>query len=256
MILRNRKLNNVTGLSLGISRTTWVGGAGIGLLLLIGFALQTVGMKYTTASRSGFFTGLLVVLTPLLAWLFGTSRTSKVTLIAIPVSVAGVYLLADPSVGGLNLGDWLTIACALAFALQMVTLESVAGKGHDVLQLAYVQMLTLLVGAVIWCVIESVPFEISASGWLAAGYTGIFGGIVAVWMQTRYQPDVPAGHAALIFILEPLFAGLFAWMLLGEGWTLQGVIGAGLICAAMAVSSIGWRGEEAHAKTLRRKGFL
>lgn len=250
MILRNRSSNRDKVLSLGIGRATWGGGAAVGLLLLIGFALQTVGMKYTTASRSGFFTGLLVVLTPLLAMLFGTSRVSKVTLVAIPISVAGVWLLANPDIGGLNIGDWLTIACALAFALQMVTLESVAGKGHDVLQLTYVQMVTLLIGALLWCMIESAPFTITANGWMAAIYTGLFGGVVAVWMQTRYQPEVPAGHAALIFILEPLFAGLFAWMLLGESWSSQGVIGAGLICAAMGLSSFGWGGS--HAETLRR----
>jgi hypothetical protein len=48
-------------------------------------------------------------------------------LISVPMSLAGVYLMADPEMGGLNLGDWLTIACAAAFALQMVSLEAASG---------------------------------------------------------------------------------------------------------------------------------
>ncbi len=222
------------------TKSIWIGGSLVGLLLFIGFALQTVGMKYTTASRSGFFTGLLVVLTPPLAWLFRTSKTSVITWVAIPISVGGVYLLSDPGSGGLNFGDWLTIGCAVVFALQMVTLEAVAGKLTDRFELTYVQMFTLMVGAMLWCLIEDVKFNMTISGWLAVGYNGIFGGIIAVWLQTRYQPDVPAGHAALIFILEPVFAGLFAWMLLGELWSSQALMGAGLICAAMMASSFGW----------------
>ena len=241
-IIMRRKREIVTGSvwKSCTARRMWFSGFGVGLLLLVGFTLQTIGMNYTTASRSGFFTGLLVVLTPPLALLFRTSRASKVTWIAIPVSVAGVYFISDPKINGLNFGDWLTIGCALVFAFQMILLEVVARKIRDKWMLTYVQMLTLFVGATLWSVIEGIEFQITTMGWLLVGFNGIFGGILAVWLQTSYQPDVPAGHAALIFILEPVFAGLFACILLGELWTGQTLIGAGLIIIAMMASSIGW----------------
>jgi len=220
-------------------RETFARGIWIGLFLLAGFILQTVGMRYTTASRSGFFTSLLVVIAPILAGLFRTSRMAAVAWFGIPISVAGIYLLADPQAGGLNLGDWLTIGCALVFAIQMIVLEAVAKRGRDTWILTYAQMLTVCIGALIWSLIEGVSFTITSTGWLAVIYTGLFGGIVAVWMQTRFQPDVPAGHAAIVFTTEPVFAALFAWMLLGEGWTLRGLIGAGLILLARGVSGVG-----------------
>ncbi|MDP8229419.1 MAG: DMT family transporter [Candidatus Electryoneaceae bacterium] len=223
------------------ARTVWLAGFGVGLLLLMGFTLQTIGMSYTTASRSGFFTGLLVVLTPPLALLFKTSRASKSTWIALPIAVAGIYLLSDPKIHGLNFGDWLTIGCALSFALQMILLEVVARKIRDKWMLTYVQMLTLFVGATLWSIFQGVEFQMTTMGWLMVLYNGIFGGIIAVWLQTSYQPDVPAGHAALIFILEPVFAGLFAFLLLGEQWTSQALVGAGLIVIAMFASSIVWK---------------
>ena len=213
-------------------------GVWIGIFLFLGFVLQTVGMRYTTASRAGFFTGLLVVMTPPLALLLRTSRMSGAAWLGIPVAVGGVYLMARPGAGGMNLGDWLTIACALVFALQMIALEAVARKGCDTWTLTYAQILTVGVGALVWCIVEGNSFNITTNGWLAVLYTGVFGGIIATWMQTRFQPMVPAGHAAIVFTAEPIFAALFAWLLLSEGWTLRGLMGAVLILAAMVISSL------------------
>jgi drug/metabolite transporter (DMT)-like permease len=58
-------------------------------------------------------------------------------------------------------------------------------------------------------------------------------------MQSKFQPMVPAGHAALVFTLEPLWAAFFAWILLSEGWTSRGLGGAALIVVAMLISSLG-----------------
>ncbi len=220
-----------------LSSKLWIAGAWVGLWLFIGYALQASGMKFTTASRSGFFTGLLVVITPFVAHLFRTSRTPWLSLIAAPISLAGVWLMADPELGGLNTGDWLTIACALAFAIQMVTLEAVANKTGDPWGLTFVQMVTLGGLALVWSIAEGNPLVITKAGWFGLAYTGLFGSIFAVWLQTRYQPETTAGHAALIFTLEPVFAAVFASMLLGETWTSRGLIGAGVVLTAMLWSS-------------------
>jgi drug/metabolite transporter (DMT)-like permease len=222
-----------------VGASGWLMGAGVGVLLLAGLALQTFGMRYTTASRSGFFTGLVVVMAPLLAVILRTSRLPAGGWLSVPVALAGIYLLADPAVGGLNRGDRLTIGCALACALQMVALEAAARRVKDDWLLTYAQIAVVAVGTLLWSLLTGVPFRASPIVWLAAGYTAVFGGVIAVWMQTRYQPMVPAGHAALIFTLEPVFAGIFAWLLLGEGWTLRGLAGAGLILMAMAGASLG-----------------
>ena len=181
---------------------------------------------------------MLVVIAPLLAALFRTSRMPTAAWLGLPLAMGGIYLLADPSIGGLNKGDWLTIGCALAFAAQMVALESAAKVIRGRWLLVYLQIFMVALGALAWCFIEGAPFRINAVGWAAVIYTAIFGGVLAIWLQTRYQPDVPAGHAALVFTLEPVFAELFAWMLLGDVWTGRGLIGAGFILAAMAVSSV------------------
>lgn len=209
----------------------------VGLFLLAGFLLQVSGLKYTSASRSGFFTSLLVVLVPPLAFIFKTSKVHPLIWFGLLPAVGGVYLLADPGSGGLNKGDLLTIACALVFASQMIVLETVMKKRHNTWVLTFAQLVALSLGSIAWSVIEQQPFVIEASGWIAVGYTAVFGSLIAIWLQTRFQPEVPASHAAIIFILEPVFASLFAWILLGEIWTLRGLAGAGMILAAMFISS-------------------
>ena len=42
------------------------GGAIAGIFLWLGYILQTFGLKYTGAGKSGFITGLYIVLVPLL----------------------------------------------------------------------------------------------------------------------------------------------------------------------------------------------
>ncbi|MBS1262042.1 MAG: hypothetical protein MAG453_01381 [Calditrichaeota bacterium] len=222
----------------GPLRSTWLRGIVIGLFLFAGFALQVTGLEHTTASRSAFFTGLLVVLVPVLALVLRTSRTPTAAWFALAPAAAGVTLIADPKTGGLNLGDWLTFGCALSFALQMVMLEALTRSDHETDDLTFAQIITVTVLAGAWSVIEGKPLAVEPVGWIAVAYTALFGTVIAIWLQTRHQPYVPSGHAALVFTLEPVFAGLFAWVLIGDPWTLRGLIGAALVLAAMSVSSL------------------
>jgi len=228
-------------------------GVGVGVLLFLGFALQAVGMKYTTASRSGFFTGLLTLMVPLIAMAFRTSRTSFSVWIALPVALAGIYLLVDPELGNLNIGDLLTIGCALAFAFQMVGLEATNNRltssgvstggeaATNLLTLAQMVVISLAtIGIAIW---DGQPLSINRTSWWGIGYTAVFGSLIAVWLQTKYQPKVPASYAGMIFTLEPLWAALFAWLLLGDPWTGRALIGAGFILLAMVISSLGKQSE-------------
>ncbi|MBD3167733.1 EamA family transporter [bacterium] len=217
---------------------SWVRGAWVGLFLLAGFVLQVYGLKYTTASRSGFFTGMLVPMTPVLALLFRTSRVPWFTWFGIVPAILGTYLMAQPETGGMNLGDWLTLGCAFAFSMQMVMLEASGGAEYDTWSLVFAQIWTVTLGAGLAALLIDLPFVMTTAGWWALLYTSLFGTIIAVAIQTRFQPDVPAGHAAIIFALEPVFAAIFAWLLLRETWTLTGLLGASLILLAMFLS--GW----------------
>jgi drug/metabolite transporter (DMT)-like permease len=210
----------------------------VGLFLGAGFLLQVKGLEYTTAQRSGFFTGLLVVLVPPLALLARTSRSPLASWLALAPAVGGVYLMADPTLGGLNRGDLYTIGCALAFASQMVVLEALTRNRREAIPLTIAQVAAIAATMTFASLLGGEPLRLTWTGVAAVGYTALFGTVAAVWMQTRFQPEVPAGHAALVFTLEPVFAAVFAAMVLGETMTTRSLAGAALILAAMGLSSL------------------
>ncbi len=221
----------------GPLRNVWLRGLTIGVFLFAGFALQVLGLEHTTASRSGFFTSLLVVLTPPAAMMLRTSHTPRLAWLALLPAIVGIYLIADPESGGMNIGDWLTVGSAVMFAIQMVVLEALTRSEKESRALALAQVFAIALFAGTWSVIQGSLFQVTVVGWLGIAYTAIFGSVIAVWLQTRFQPNVPAAHAGFVFALEPVFASLFAWMLIGELWTTRALFGALFILVAMGVSS-------------------
>ncbi len=101
------------------------GGAVAGLFLWLGYVLQTFGLKYTSAGKSGFLTGLYIVLVPLISASVSRRWPQTRELLGIAVATAGMAFLTAPSLGRkfqLNRGDLLTLGCACAFAIHLLVL--------------------------------------------------------------------------------------------------------------------------------------
>ena len=82
-----------------LGRRGWVAGAALGLLLALGYALQTAGLERTTVSSAGFITGLYVVFTPLLALLLFRTRIGRAVWLGVALAVAGLALLSGVGAG-------------------------------------------------------------------------------------------------------------------------------------------------------------
>jgi drug/metabolite transporter (DMT)-like permease len=87
-------------------------GAALGLFLFLGFAFQTYGLVYTSSSRSAFLTSLLVLWVPFVSLFVEKERPAAALWAAIGTAIAGMWFLNRPEAGALNLGDWLSVACA------------------------------------------------------------------------------------------------------------------------------------------------
>lgn len=229
-------------------RTTLRLSAILSVVMFLGYALQTVGLRYTTASNSAFITALYVVLVPLFLRRFEI-RTLGPALLAM----AGLWLLVNPSfrsisvpIVAINVGDLLTVGCAAAFAAHIALLESYTqradGPSLFVWQLLLV---TVALGPSAW--LESSFVSLPATGvspWsptptLVVGLlvngvlaTGAFG--VQIWAQRL----LPAHRVALIFSLEPVFAAVLAWYFLGEQLDAMAWVGSGLILSAVLLGTL------------------
>jgi len=206
----------------------------LGFWMFLGFILQTGGMKYTTASMSGFLTGTLVVIVPILAVPFLKSRLQAKHLGAAALAFAGVFLLTRPDRLTFNWGDVMTLGCAFCFAMQMIYVQKY-GNAENSLGLAFYQIvavgvlaLPLAAGVEGFKGIDS-PEVLGIVIWAAVVCTAI-----AFWLQCRYQPDTTAQAAAIVYSLEPVFAAVYAFILLGE--RVPSLWGAGLILGGMAAA--------------------
>ncbi len=221
-----------------ISRGVILRGSVLGFLLFAGFATQTVGLQFTTASKSAFITGMMVVFTPLCQLLIERRAPRVGNMIGVVLVTIGLYLLTSPAGSEFNWGDALTLLCAITFGLYIVYLD-IYGKQYDASHLTLIQFVsTFALGAIGAVTLEPMRFELTSgvAGMLA--YLIVFPTIVALYVQTRYQKDTTPTRSAIIFSIEPVLAAGFAYVLLGERIGAIGAVGAGLILAGLLVSEL------------------
>lgn len=208
-----------------------------GVALLAGYVLQTVGLQYTSAATSAFITYLLVVFVPVLGLLLLRHRPHPVTLVGIAIAVVGLVLLTDPGGGGdhagFGRGEVLTLGCAGAFAAHVVILGQTAHR-HDPVRLATVQV--AVVGVL--CAVPGLwmgGFGFPAEALLAAVATAVLATALAFGLQIFGQRTVPPARAALILLLEPVFAAALAAGT-GDRFTVVQTVGAALILGAVLLT--------------------
>ncbi len=201
--------------------------------LFLGYAAQTVGLRYTTASNSAFLTALYVIFVPLFLLRFEWR-----TWVSVGLAVTGLWFLVKPSVA-MNVGDLWTLGCAAAFALHIICLERYTRHGDAALLLLW-QMLLVLAPIVPAMVLENPAVsELTPSPPLLVSL-GVTGGLAtaAFGIQVWAQKVVPAQRVALIFSLEPAYAAWLAWYYLGERLGPSSWVGSGLILTAVLLSTL------------------
>lgn len=229
----------------GLGRDGVRAGVALGLLLAAGYALQTAGLERTTVSAAGFVTGMYVVLTPVLALLVLRLRTEPAAWAGVALATGGLALLSGVEAGSPS-GDLLVLGGAAAFALQIVLMERWAPR-YDVLAFTLVEMLAAFAGFLAVALLLrdlSVP-----EGWTVWGallVTGVFASALAFLVQTWAQRRTSATRVAIVFAMEPVFAGLFGYLLAGDRLGWLGWTGCAVILCGIAVA------EPAAARSLRR----
>jgi drug/metabolite transporter (DMT)-like permease len=222
--------------------STMLKGSVLGILLYSGFALQTIGLQYTTASKSAFITGMLVVLTPIVHFSVQHLLQMQVkplrygNIVGVILSSIGLYLLTSPTGSEFNFGDGLTLGCAFLFALYIVYLDF-ASIEPDKLQLTYIQFLVCGLLAIISALLFEESKIIFSTEFIASLiYLTIFATVIAMWVQNQYQGDTTPTRAAIIFSAEPVIAGIFAYFVRGENIGIAGMIGGGIIFLGLVAS--------------------
>lgn len=232
----------------GLARDTVAAGAVAGLCLAIGFQFQTAGLARTTPAKSAFITGLTVVLVPLLSSIPGlrapgVHRPGANALVGAALAFIGILLLTTPPhtpwralFGSITLGDALTFICALGFALHVLALAHFSPRTSlgplAVLQVAFCSGIMA----------TSLPFfehpyiHVSPRLIGALLIAALLATAAAFTIQSWAQQVLPATHTALIFALEPVFAAITSFLVVGERLSGRSGAGAGLILLGIAIT--------------------
>ncbi len=209
----------------------------IGLLVFISYALQVEGLKYISATKSAFITGLDVPLVPLLEFIIFKRKPEARAIVAIVMGITGLFMLTGASYKALAIGDLLTIGCAVVWALQVVIVDR-AVKGMDPLDVTFSESFpTLLLAIVFSPLLGEYNIPLNETILWAALYTGVLATTLAFFLQAWAQRIIPPESAALGLMAEPIFAYLLSWVILGEVLTPLQVIGAILILISIPLAS-------------------
>ncbi len=226
--------------------TVWAG-VQIGVFMFAGYAFQTVGLRFTTPTKAGFLTGFGVVLVPVLLAVFWKRRIHLWAWAGALLALVGLYYLtvpgsesgmAVPGAEGLNRGDVLVFFCAILFALHIIFV-GLYSPHHSVRALSFLQIATTFVlAAALLPVLALTGWEPPRIAWtpnfiFAVLLTAVGATAIAFSIQVWAQRHTSATHTAILFALEPVFAALTSFVVLGERLGGPGLFGAGLILAGI-----------------------
>ncbi len=240
----------------------WKISIAVALVYFVGGTLQVVALLWTTPAVSAFITSLGGAWVPFLGYYWWRNPIRRQTWVGLAFAVAGVFILSQretrflQETGFLGIGEILTLIASVLFSLQILLLDR---YGRE----APATLVTLTLAA---C--SGVP-SLLIAGWLAAAGPGlspwlvwsaavartpalivvvvlltVLCTILAFYWMNKYQPQVPANRAALIYFLEPLFGTAFSLLFGYDTWSVSLLLGGTLIIAGnlLAESSL-WKSE-------------
>lgn len=240
-----------------IRRSDIGAGALVGLCLAAGYQFQTTGLARTTPSKSAFITGLVVVLVPLFsivpalrppgarpprwnAFLGAALAFLGILFLTSPANAAASTSLASflPDLSSINLGDILTFGCSIGFAFHCIAL------GHVSPRIPFQPLAILQVGFCTLFMAVSLPFiehphvHVTTRLIVALVIAAALATAAAFSIQSWAQSILPSTHTALLLTLEPVFAWITSFLIMGERLGLRPASGAVLILIGIAITEL------------------
>lgn len=213
-------------------------GLALGLILWVVYFPQTVGLKFTTASNSGFITGLFIILVPIAGWVLFRRIPELKKIISVLMALAGLWVLTGGP-GKINFGDSLTLITAVAYALHILCVGKFMESGADPYILTFQQFMFVGLFSLAGSLFTEGGLSWSSdSVWWIIVFLAIFPTMSAFLIQMVAQRFTSPLKVAIIFSMEPVFAAIFAWTMGGEKFAFHRGIGGLIIVAAILVSEL------------------
>ena len=218
-------------------------GSAIGVMIFLGYGLQTVGLQTINSSTSAFITALYVPLVPVLQWIVFRKPPRLLTWIGVALAFTGLMLIADPTSVGFTFGEGeiMTLISTLPIAAEII-LISVFARKVNVGRVTVVQL--LVAGVLAMLTMPIVGEQLPAFSWvwvvsaLALGAASCIIQLTMNWAQRSVSPT----RATIIYAGEPVWAGIVG-RIAGDRLPAIAILGAAFIVAGAVVSELNPRKE-------------
>lgn len=210
--------------------------------LLLGITLQTIGLKYSTASQCSFIAGVCVVIVPVLKVVLHKQTIALKIWLAALIAMAGLFIISIKGNFTIGRGDLYTIAGSFGFAVYLINVEKYATSKNIlptiVPMFATCTLITLILafvdGASNW-------WPATPHFWTGIVYCALFSTAFMYTVSNLSQRYISAEKVAIIYLFEPVFAAFFAFLILDENLTYRLLLGGGLILLATIISELRYK---------------
>ncbi len=211
----------------------------IGLTLFLGMAAQQSGLLTTSVTNSGFLTALYLIFVPILGIFLFRQMPHVIIWPAALCALFGIFLLAGGKLDAMARGDWLTIICAVFWALQILLINRFAHASGRPVTLAVTQfMVTALLGLAAALAFERIDLTAAILSAPEILFAGVFAGGIAFTLQAVGQRHTSASQAAIFLSSEALFAALFGALIMQDRLPPSAWLGCGLIFGAILATEL------------------
>ncbi|MCU6755322.1 Predicted permease%2C DMT superfamily [uncultured Eubacterium sp.] len=209
----------------------------IGIALVIVYIGATFGVKYTSLSNAGFLCALAVVFTPVLAFFVKKQKPGRKLMVVIVLCIIGIALMTLDGHFKMAFGDILCLMCAFAYSIDLLITEAAVSRADvNAFQLGVFQLgFTGIFMLVFSFIFEEPSLPYSLPVWSAAIFLAVFCTGVAFIVQAVAQQYTTAAHVGVIFTLEPVFAGIVAFLLAGEILLPRAYAGASMMLLGLLI---------------------
>ena len=229
---------------LSVNKKTFIQGCLLGLMFGAGFVFQTYGLKYTTVSKSAFITGMAVPLVPFVFWFVERKKIKLWSKVGVFVATVGLWLFTNPQLDNINLGDILTLISTIFWALYITYMDVFTRNRTEFSETAQLVMLQFIAATPLslltFLAIDFSDFQVvfTKSLIISLAFNSIMASFFVTFIHTSIQKYTTPVKAALIFSLEPVVAGLIAYIVLSEVFTIREYIGGAVLLSGVLISEL------------------
>lgn len=209
----------------------------LGFFQVLGFSTQTIGMIYTTASNSALITGITILIIPFAQYAVVKKKVQLENWIGVVIVLAGLYLLTQPEVSGLNIGDLFTLICTFAWAFYIIYVDVYTNK-YDILTLIFIQLWFVVFAAggmgLVFEDLSAIRF--TQNEILSFLYMGVMATFITTILLNRYQKETTPIRASIIYTWEQPAAVMLAVITINEHFSPWQFVGGAIMVAGILFS--------------------